>query len=69
MTDAIRANNSFIRSRKIAVEARMNKVIELVNCRYEEAVLANRICRESDEMLFGEAMALRDILFELEELK
>jgi len=65
MTDKIRANNSFIRSQKLAVEKHMDKVIELVNCRYEQA-RTELAC--NDEMAFGEAMALRDILFELEDL-
>ena len=66
MTDKIRANNNFIRAQRIAVERHKDEVIELVNCRYEMTLFA--YFNDSDEILLGESMALRDILFELEEM-
>ncbi len=45
----------------------IDAAIEVVNCRYEQARLKYRHTY-NDSIIFGEAMALRDILFELEEL-
>ena len=48
-------------------DACKREMIELVNCRYEQALVNEE--HYDDEMLFGEVMALRDILFELEGTK
>jgi len=44
----------------------LTDIIELVNCRYEQAT--DMYILDEEDMSYGEAMALRDILFELDEL-
>ena len=51
-----------------AGSTKVDRMIEVVNCRHEQAHLRFKSIHPQAEFL-GEAMALREILFELEDIR